>query len=56
MTFLLYITRLAQDGANIIIAAKTDVAHSTLEGTIYSVAKEVEALGMILSTYFSIVN
>ncbi|HCA89686.1 MAG TPA: short chain dehydrogenase, partial [Legionellales bacterium] len=31
--------------ANIIIAAKTTKPHPTLEGTIYSVAEEVEALG-----------
>lgn len=37
--------RCAQDGAKIIIAAKTDKPHPTLEGTIYTVAKEVEAAG-----------
>ena len=34
--------RAAKDGAKLIIAAKTTEAHSTLEGTIYTVA-EVEA-------------
>ena len=28
--------RLAQDGANIVIAAKTETPHPKLEGTIYS--------------------
>lgn len=37
--------RCAQDGAKIIIAAKTDKPHPTLAGTIHSVAKEVEAAG-----------
>lgn len=37
--------RCAQDGAKIIIAAKTDQPHPTLEGTIHSVAAEVEAAG-----------
>jgi citronellol/citronellal dehydrogenase len=39
--------RCAQDGAKVVIAAKTDQPHPTLEGTIYSVAKEVEAAGGI---------
>lgn len=37
--------RCAKDGAKVIIAAKTGEPHPTLEGTIYTVAKEVEALG-----------
>jgi citronellol/citronellal dehydrogenase len=37
--------RCARDGANIVIAAKTSTPHPTLEGTIYTVAKEVEAAG-----------
>jgi citronellol/citronellal dehydrogenase len=37
--------RAAQDGANLIIAAKTAEAHPTLEGTIYTVAKEIELAG-----------
>lgn len=37
--------RAARDGANIVIAAKTEVEHPKLEGTIYSAAKELEALG-----------
>src|SRR5690242_12815911 len=37
--------RCAQDGAKIVIAAKTDQPHPKLEGTIHSVAKEVEAAG-----------
>lgn len=36
---------LAQYGANIIITGKTTQAHPTLEGTIYTVASEIEALG-----------
>lgn len=35
----------AQEGANIVVAAKTAEAHPKLEGTIYSVAREIEALG-----------
>lgn len=37
--------RCARDGANIVIAAKTTEPHPTLEGTIFSVAEEVNALG-----------
>lgn len=37
--------RCAQDGAKVVIAAKTDQPHPTLEGTIHSVAKEVEEAG-----------
>jgi citronellol/citronellal dehydrogenase len=37
--------RLAQEGANIGIAAKTAEPHPKLEGTIYSVAAEIEAVG-----------
>lgn len=37
--------RAAKDGANIVICAKTIEAHSTLPGTIYSAAKEIEELG-----------
>ena len=37
--------RAALDGANIIIAAKTASPHPKLEGTIYSAAEELEALG-----------
>lgn len=37
--------RCARDGANVVIAAKTSDPHPKLEGTIHSVAKEVEALG-----------
>lgn len=37
--------RCARDGAKIVIAAKTDKPHPNLEGTIYSVAEEVEAAG-----------
>jgi citronellol/citronellal dehydrogenase len=35
----------AQQGANIVIAAKSDKPHPTLSGTIHSVAAEVEAAG-----------
>lgn len=35
----------AADGAHIVIAAKTTEPHPTLQGTIYSVAKEIEAAG-----------
>lgn len=35
----------AQDGANIVIAAKTDTPHPKLPGTIYTVAEEIEAAG-----------
>ena len=37
--------RCAKDGANIVIAAKTVVEHPKLPGTIYTAAKEIEALG-----------
>lgn len=37
--------KLAQEGANIIIAAKTAVPHAKLPGTIYTAAAEIEALG-----------
>ncbi len=35
----------AAEGANIVIAAKSDQPHPTLDGTIHSVAKEVEEAG-----------
>jgi citronellol/citronellal dehydrogenase len=38
--------RLAKEGANIAIAAKTTEPHPKLEGTIFSAAKEIEALGV----------
>src|SRR5215211_5905083 len=38
--------RLAGEGANIAIAAKTTEPHPKLEGTIYSAAAEIEALGV----------
>lgn len=37
--------RAARDGANIVIAAKSAEPHPKLEGTIFSVAEEVEAAG-----------
>ncbi|MBA3537015.1 MAG: NAD(P)-dependent oxidoreductase [Tatlockia sp.] len=37
--------KFAREKASIVIAAKTDKPHPTLEGTIHSVAKEIEALG-----------
>jgi citronellol/citronellal dehydrogenase len=37
--------RLAKDGANVILAAKTSDPHPKLSGTIHSVADEVKALG-----------
>lgn len=37
--------RAAQDGANIIIAAKTAEPHPNLQGTIYTAAEEIEAAG-----------
>ena len=37
--------RLAKEGANIIIAAKTTEPHPKLDGTIYTAAKEVEEAG-----------
>jgi len=37
--------RAARDGANIIIAAKSDKPHATLPGTIFSVAGEIEKAG-----------
>ena len=38
-------TRAAQDGANIVILAKTTEANPKLPGTIYSAAEAVEAAG-----------
>lgn len=38
--------RLAREGCNIAIAAKTTEPHPKLDGTIYTAAKEVEALGV----------
>lgn len=37
--------RFAREGANVVIAAKSDQAHARLPGTIHSVAQEVRALG-----------
>jgi citronellol/citronellal dehydrogenase len=37
--------RLAQEGANVVIAAKTAAPHPKLAGTIYSAAEEIEAAG-----------
>ena len=37
--------KLASDGANIVLAAKTAEPHPKLEGTIHSVAEEVEKAG-----------
>ena len=37
--------KLAKEGANIVIASKTAEPHPKLEGTIYSAAAEIEALG-----------
>src|SRR4051812_21027573 len=38
--------RLAREGANIAIAAKTTEPHPKLDGTIYTAAKEIELLGV----------
>ncbi len=37
--------RAAHDGANVVIAAKTETAHPTLPGTIHTAAAEIEAAG-----------
>ena len=37
--------RAARDGANVVIAAKTDTPHPKLPGTIHTAAKEIEAAG-----------
>ena len=37
--------RAAQDGANIILAAKTAEPHPKLPGTIYTAAEEIEEAG-----------
>src|SRR5438105_15841506 len=37
--------KLAEAGADIVIASKTDTPHPTLPGTIHTVAEEVRALG-----------
>ena len=38
-------TRAAQDGANIVLLAKTGQPHAKLEGTVYSAAEQIEAAG-----------
>ena len=38
--------RLAKEGANIVIAAKTEEPHPRLPGTIYTAADEVEEAGL----------
>ena len=38
--------RLAKEGANIAILAKTDLPHPKLPGTIFSAAKEIEEFGV----------
>jgi len=38
--------KLAKDGANIAILAKTDAPHPKLPGTIFTAAKEIEELGV----------
>ncbi|HEV8211317.1 MAG TPA: SDR family NAD(P)-dependent oxidoreductase, partial [Vicinamibacterales bacterium] len=38
-------TRLARDGANIILAAKTSEPHPKLPGTVFSAAEQVAAAG-----------
>lgn len=40
--------RAARDGAKIVIAAKTTEENIKLPGTIYTAAKEIESLGVIL--------
>jgi citronellol/citronellal dehydrogenase len=42
---LAIVKKLAQNGANIVIAAKTISPHQKLPGTIYTAAKEIEELG-----------
>ena len=42
---LAIVKKLAQNGANIVIAAKTVSPHPKLPGTIYTAAKEIEGLG-----------
>ncbi|GJG86698.1 short chain dehydrogenase [Gemmatimonadetes bacterium T265] len=37
--------RAARDGANVVVAAKTDVPHPKLPGTVHSAAAEIEAAG-----------
>src|SRR4029078_9839972 len=37
--------RAARDGANIVVAAKTDKPHPKLPGTIFTAAEEIEAAG-----------
>jgi len=37
--------RLAREGANIVIAAKTVEPHPNLEGTIYTAAEEIDKAG-----------
>src|SRR6266498_3023694 len=37
--------RAAKDGANVVIAAKTETPHPSLPGTIHTAAKEIEEAG-----------
>ena len=37
--------RAARDGANVVVAAKTDTPHPKLPGTIHTAAEEIEAAG-----------
>ena len=46
--------KLAKDGANIVIAAKTATAHPKLPGTIYTAAKESKALSINIYIYIYI--
>ena len=39
--------KLAKDGANIVICAKTAQEHASLSGTIYSAAEEIEKVGNV---------
>ncbi|VDK57990.1 unnamed protein product [Cylicostephanus goldi] len=43
--------KLAQDGANIVVAAKTTTAHPKLPGTIYTAAEEIEKVGVRTNFY-----
>ena len=43
--FEFQISRVAREGANVVLAAKTTEPHPKLPGTIFTVAKEIEQLG-----------
>ena len=48
--------RAARDGANIIIAARTDTPHRILEGTIHTAADHLGGIDILADAAYAIVN